>query len=43
MLLDRISGRGEESEVVLRPELIACQCAPRTTDPSRTNRGGEDI
>jgi DNA-binding LacI/PurR family transcriptional regulator len=43
MLLDRISGRGGESEVLLRPELIVRESAPRTHDPSRTNTGGEDI
>jgi hypothetical protein len=42
MLLDRISGRSGQSEVVLRPELIVRQSAPRTRDPSRTNTGGED-
>jgi DNA-binding LacI/PurR family transcriptional regulator len=41
MLLDRI--RGRESEVLLRPELIVRESAPRTHDPSRTNTGGEDI
>jgi LacI family transcriptional regulator len=40
MLLDRTSG---ESEVLLRPELIVRQSAPRTRDPSRTNTGVEDI
>ena len=43
MLLDRISGRGGESEVLLTPELIVRESAPRTHDPSRTNTGGEDI
>jgi LacI family transcriptional regulator len=43
MLLDRISLRSGESEVLLRPELIVRQSAPRTRDPSRTNIGGEDI
>jgi DNA-binding LacI/PurR family transcriptional regulator len=42
MLLDRISGRSGQSEVVLRPELIVRQSALRTRDPSRTNTGGED-
>ena len=42
MLLDRISGRSGQSEVVLRPELIVRQRAPRTRDPFRTNTGGED-
>ena len=43
ILLDRISGRGGEREVLLRPELIVRESAPRTHDPSRTNTGGEVI
>jgi LacI family transcriptional regulator len=43
MLLDRTSGRSGESEALLRPELIVRQSAPRRSDPSRTNTGGEDI
>ena len=35
MLLDRISGRSGQSEVVLRPELIVRQSAPRTHDPNK--------
>ncbi len=42
MLLDPISGRSGQSEVVIRPELIVRQSAPRTRDPCRTNTGGED-
>jgi DNA-binding LacI/PurR family transcriptional regulator len=42
MLFDRISGRSGDSQVLLRPELIVRQSAPRTRDPSRTNTGGED-
>jgi DNA-binding LacI/PurR family transcriptional regulator len=42
MLLDRISCCGGESEVLLRPEFIVRQSAPRTRDPYRTNTGGED-
>jgi LacI family transcriptional regulator len=43
MLLDRTSGRSGESEVLLRPELIISQSAPRTRDPFRTDTGVEDI
>lgn len=42
MLLDRIRGRPGESEVLLKPELIVRESAPRIYDPSRTNRGGEE-
>jgi LacI family transcriptional regulator len=43
MLLDCMSGRSGESKVLLRPDLIVRQSAPRTRDPSRTNSGGEYI
>lgn len=42
MLLDRIRGRRGESEVLLKPELIVRENAPRLHDSSRTNRGRED-
>ena len=38
---ERLFRRGE-SEVLLEPELIVRESAPRIYDPSRTNRGGED-
>ncbi|MDQ3604183.1 MAG: substrate-binding domain-containing protein, partial [Actinomycetota bacterium] len=40
MLLDRIRGRPGESEVLLKPELIVRESAPRIHYPSWTKRGG---
>jgi hypothetical protein len=34
MLLDRINCRGWESEVLLEPEIVVRQSAPRTQDQS---------
>jgi LacI family transcriptional regulator len=42
MLLDRIRGRRGESEVLLMPELVVRESAPRTDGASRTVEGGED-
>jgi DNA-binding LacI/PurR family transcriptional regulator len=42
MLLDRIRGRRGESEVLLMPELVVRESAPRTDGAARSVEGGED-